>query len=125
MFDYAKARATAEKIINNFGDEVTFTFVENEGGTDKWGDPIPPVTLEYTGLCTPALPMSGMMKSLKPDTQNQVLEGDAYIYFDSDDPIKIGAKGTVSGKLWTVKSIIEELSSVVGTNVFRAYHLTK
>lgn len=129
-FDYNKARATAEKIIDNFGADGSFTISDvSAGGYDNLGNVIPVQQPEVVnGTITPLLPFSAMSMVSQQETDGeQILKSDRFCFFYSnpDQAIPIGAYTTVDGDVWRVVSLMKSISKVDGINVFRSYHLRK
>lgn len=129
-FDYNKARATAEKIIDKFGADGSFTISDGSaGGYDNLGNVIPvqpPVVV--SGVITPLLPFSAMSMASQQETDGeQILKSDRFCFFysDPDQVIPIGAYTTIDDDVWRVVSLMKSISQVDGVNVFRSYHLRK
>ena len=112
-FDYAKSRIIARSLICKFGQAGAFIIKGVEGGTDKWGDPIPD---------TPDVVMPGTVtqllsyKKMEVDGE-QILSTDSYVFFYSDEIPPIDSKVTINGNEYRTVNIVR-LDSVAGVNVY-------
>lgn len=119
-FDYAKARLTAAKIINKFGENGTFTIPAADGGYDAFGNPVsntPAVNLD--GIVTPLLNYN------KDEMDGETIQReDSYVFFDTDGEPEIGMNTTVNGEKYAVMNI-EKLESAGGVNVYHKLQLRR
>lgn len=112
-FDYVKARSVAKGLIEKFGQAGAFIIKGIEGGTDKWGDPIPDTpNVVMPGTVTPLL----SYKKMEVDGE-QILSADSYVFFYSDEIPPIGSKTTINGNEYRAVNIVR-LDSVAGVNVY-------
>ena len=117
-FDYAQARATAEKIISKFGVAGAVIKKGSIGGNDEWGDPIadiPDVTID--GIVTPFM----AAKKAEIDDTN-VLMGDGFVFFHSDIAPEIGMQTTLNGQTYRIVNM-KVLNSVDDINIYRKLQL--
>lgn len=127
MFDYSEARATAEAIIGEFGEEAFIVKPDTEGGYDpETGDPIAGQPgYEIKGLVSPLLDYDTITQSGASEADGgTVLSGDKFCFFHSTEEPEIGMVLTVNGRAWRVVSIVD-LTSVGGVNVFRKLQLRR
>ena len=115
-FDYAKAQATAKRLIDKFGDAGTVTKQGQQGGFDEFGNSTPN---------TPDVVISGNITPLLSFTSNEIdgefiLFTDAYVFFDSEQLPEIGM--TTQG-LRVVN--VDKLTSVGGVRVYCKLQLRK
>lgn len=111
--DYKKARAIAEKMTYKYGQTGEFIIEGSEGGTDKWGDPIPDTpNVVIPGTVTPLL----SYKKMEVDGE-QILSTDSYIFFYSDEIPPIDSKVTINGNEYRAVNIVR-LDSVADVNVY-------
>ena len=122
-FDYDEARETALELITEFGGDGSFVKVGDSGGYDEYGDPIaatPDVVI--TGTVTPLLPFKiGEIA----DSNGTIVMTDKHCFFHSDIAPEIGYTHTQNGVEWRVVSILKEITSVDGVNVFRRLQLRR
>ena len=120
-FDYSNARATAEKLISIYGAAGQFIKTGSTGGFDDYGNVIadePDITID--GIVTPLL----SFKTNEVDGQN-ILASDSYCFFHSDTAPEVGYQHTQNGVVYRVVSIMKEITSVGGVNVFRKLQLRR
>ena len=114
-FDYAKARATAERLITKYG-EASTVYTEGEtGGEDALGNPLPDSPgVSIAGTITPLLPYNSQTMMTAYEKEN-VIHGDMYAYFHTSEEIKVNMLVDASGKTWRVQSVnkLESLDGVV------------
>ena len=112
-FDYVKARSVAKGLIEKFGQAGEFIIKGIEGGTDKWGDPVPDTPdVVIPGTVTPLL----SYKKMEVDGE-QILTTDSYVFFYSDEIPPIDSKTTINGNEYRAVNIVR-LDSVDGVNVY-------
>lgn len=115
-FDYSKARATAEKVINNYGGAGT---VYELGSTseDMIGNVIIIPGKIIDGRIAPLIPYktSTQMTSYEKDN---VIAGDKYTFFHSSEKVAVGMLVDAEGYTWRIESI-SILDSTDGINVFQ------
>ena len=122
-FDYNEARATALELITEFGGTGEFIKTGDTGGYDEYGDPIaatPDIVISDT--VTPLLPFKiGDIAG----SNGTIVQADKYCFFHSDTAPGIGYTHTQNGVEWRVVSILSEITSVDGVNVFRRLQLRR
>ncbi len=119
-FDYQKARQTAERLINKFGNNVTLLKEGEAGGEDAFGDPIPGTPdILVSGTITPKLDYS-----FSEIDGSFIQMGDCYAYFHSDTAPEVGMTVTLNGDNYRVVDITD-LTSVGGVNVYRKLQLRR
>lgn len=115
-FDYAKARATAEKLIDKFGGAGS---VYELGSTteDMIGNVITTPGKTIDGLIAPLIPYktSTQMTSYEKDN---VIAGDKYTFFHSSEKVAVGMLVDAEGYTWRIEST-NTLDSTDGINVFQ------
>ena len=121
-FDYAKARATAKKIISKFGQTSSLVKKGTTGGFDEGGNAeadSPDITID--GIITPLV----SYKDNEVDGESIII-GDAWAFFytESTVEIKVDMQATVNGKTFSVKGI-KRLSSVDDINIYTRLQLRK
>ena len=115
-FDYAKSRATAEKIITKFG-QSSKVYSKGETTTDMLGNTITIGGEEVAGIISPKLAYS----SNEIDGEN-IIKGDGYAFFHSDTEPSIGMLTDLNNETLRVVSV-EKLDSVNNINVYRKLQL--
>lgn len=114
-FDYANARETAKKLIANFGQDASFYTPETAGGYDDRGNVIAgSPRVDYNGIVTPKMDFSQSLID-----GEQLKQGDAYVYFHSDSKPPINSLIDLNGRTYTLVSVMNELTSADGINVYR------
>jgi len=114
-FDYSAARETAKKLIENFGGAGSFVKSGNNGGYDDYGNPTPPEPdTTINGLVSPIL----SFKRMEIDGES-ILATDGYVFFHSEQAPEIGFTHTQNGKTYRFVSMLMEINSIDGINVFR------
>lgn len=112
-FEYTKARAIAEGLINKFGEAGSFIVKGLDGGVDEWGDPTAGTPDQvFNGTVTPLL----SYKQGEVDGE-QILKTDSYVFFHCDEVPPIDSKITINGKEFRAVDIVR-LDSVAGVNVY-------
>lgn len=112
-FDYVRARSIAKGLIEKFGQAGEFIIEGSEGGTDKWGDPIPDKpNAVIPGTVTPLL----SYKKMEVDGE-QILATDSYVFFYCDEVPPIDSKATINSNEYRTINI-ERLDSVDGVNAY-------
>lgn len=120
-FDYNKARDTAQRLIDKFGAAGSFVKGGSNGGYDDYGRPIPPEPdITINGLVTPIL----SFKSSEIDGDS-ILSTDGYVFFHSETAPGIGYFQTQNGVKYRFISMLSEITSVDGVNVFRKIQVRK
>lgn len=123
-FDYTKARATAERLINKFGKAGTVYSSPETGGTDALGNALPDsVGKVINGFVTPLLPFTSKSEASLFEV-NGVKAGDMFAFFHSDELIDINMLHDSNGETWRVMSVIR-LTDDNGVNVFQQMMLRK
>lgn len=123
-FDYTKARATAEKLINKFGKAGTVYSSPETGGTDALGNALPDsVGKVIDGFVTPLLPFTTQTQ-LSVYEKDGVKAGDMFAFFHSDELIDINMLHDSNGETWRVMSVVR-LTDDNGVNVFQQMMLRK
>jgi len=117
--DYARARASAKRMISNYGQpsQVIKKGIA-AGEPDAWGDisPAEPDTV-IDGIITPWLDA----KTGEIDGEN-ILRGDGFVYFHSDTAPEINMQTTINGKTFRIVNT-KVLDSVDDINVYRRLQL--
>lgn len=121
-FDYDKARSTAEKLIDKFGGAGT-VYSLGEGGEDMFGNPISSPGFSIDGLASPLLPY-GTSTQMTVYERDNVIAGDMFFFFHSDELVEFGMLFDANGYSWRVQSI-KRLSSLDDVNVFQKVMLRK
>lgn len=122
-FDYTKARETAERLIDKFGQAGQFVKSGEKGGYDSLGNPIadePDIVI--SGIVTPLLPIS--KDEMERDGAN-IIDGDKMCFFHSEQAPDVGYFHTQNGVKWRVIAMLKEITSVDGINVFRKFQLRR
>lgn len=123
-FDYNKARATAEKLIKKFGSAGTVYLKDEPGGEDAFGNPLPGAGGKViSGFVTPLIPYSSQSQNTAYENEN-VIAGDMFAFFHSDELIEINMLHDANGSTWRVQSI-SRLTSTNGVDVFQKMMLRK
>ena len=114
-FDYAAARLTAQRLIDKFGQSAVFYIPEQaSGGYDDRGNPIPAQPRqEFAGIVTP---IDSLDKSLI-DGEN-FRTGDGSVFFHTENKPPIQSLIDINGITYTLVSVMDELTSIDGTNVY-------
>ncbi|CAH9015395.1 head-closure protein [Vibrio phage 137E35-1] len=124
QFDYAKTRATVERLLKKFGAAGTVYERAETGGTDALGNALPDTTGKaIAGFITPLLPYSTSTQLTTYERDN-VKAGDMYAYFHSEELVDINMLVDANGSTWRVQSI-KSLTSNSGVNVFQKLMLRK
>lgn len=120
QFDFNKASATANKIIAKYGTAGTVTREGSTGGFDAGGNPKPDQPdVNISGTITPII----KYKNQEVDG-TEIIKGDGWCLFDSEDEPETGMTTTVNGVLWRVVNV-ETLESPTGIVIRRLLHLRK
>ena len=115
-FDYAKAQATAKRLIDKFGDAGSVTKQGQQGGFDEFGNSTPDTAdVVISGIITPLL----SYKASEVDSEF-ILSTDAYVFVDSEQLPEIGM--TTQGL--RVVNVVK-LTSVGGVRVYCKLQLRK
>lgn len=115
-FDYVKARATAERIINNYGGAGS---VYELGSTteDMIGNVITTPGKTIDGRIAPLIPYSTSTQMTSYEKDN-VIAGDKFTFFHSSEKVAVGMLVDAEGYTWRIESI-NTLDSTDSINVFQ------
>ena len=114
-FDYESAREDAKQLITEFGQLSSFYTPEIAGGYDDRGNAVAgSPRVDYDGIVTPKLDFSQSLI----DGEN-LKQGDGYVFFHSDVKPPINSLIDLNGTTYTLVSVMQELTSVDGVNVYR------
>lgn len=117
-FDYAKAQATAKRLIEKFGEAGAFSRVTSGGTDNVTGVTTPETTTTISGTVTPAL----KYKSNEINGES-VQRGDGYVFFDGDE-IAINDTITINGEAFRAV-FIDKIESVAGVLVYQKVQLRR
>lgn len=122
-FDYDEARATVLELITEFGGDGEFIKVGDTGGYDDYGNAIAPsADIVISGTVTPLLPFEiGEVAG----SNGTIIQADKFCFFHSDTAPEIGYTHTQNGVEWRVVSILKEITSIDGVNVFRKLQMRR
>ena len=122
-FDYSDARETARQLINDFGQAGRFIKSGDTGGFDEFGNPTGGGNeIVIDGIVTPLLPIS---KDGMESGGANIIDGDKMCFFHSEQAPEIGYEHTQNGVKWRVVSVLKEITSVDGVNVFRKFQMRR
>lgn len=111
-FDYSKAQATAQRLIDKFGDGGSFTRTSQGNIDPVTGNSTGGSTLTISGTITPIL----SYKNSEVDGAS-IMQGDGYAYFDGQG-LRVGDYTTVNNETWRVVSV-SGITSISGVNVYQ------
>jgi hypothetical protein len=118
VYDYVKARAIAQRQITKYGSSATVVKKGTTGGYDENGDVLADVAdTELDGIITPLA-----FYTNKEIDGSLIKNGDAWVYFHSEDVPEVNMQVTINSKTFRVVSI-HSLDSVSGENIFRKLQL--
>lgn len=119
--DFNSARALAERLISKSGEPASFVKSGSTGGYDEYGDPLPDQPdIVIDGIVTPLF----SFKTNEVDNEN-ILASDSYVFFHSETAPEVGFEHTQNGKTYRMVSMMKEMTSVDGINVFRRIQLRR
>lgn len=122
-FNYEEARTDAEEIINDYGQAGQFIKKGTTGGYDERMNPLPDQPdIVINGIVTPLLPLS---KDEAERSGSSIVDGDKMCFFHSDNAPEIGYQNTQNGVTWRMVSVLKEIASIDGVNVFRKFQMRK
>ena len=118
-FDYNKARATAKKLIEKFGQTGEVVKINNSpfdsSGNPTSGEP----TFVANGIVTPLL----KYKQAEIDGES-VLSTDSFVFFHSSTTPEVGMMITINSQQFRVIDL-KTLDSVDDINIYRKLQLRK
>lgn len=115
-FDYAGAAATARRLIEKFGSDVSFSRTTQGSIDPATGEETTPSTEAIQGKSTPLLNYSSFEIN-----NTSITEGDAYIYFDGEQ-LKNGDTVDLNNKTYRVYNT-QNLTSLDGAIVYQKVQL--
>ena len=120
-FDYIDARQIAEDLLVEFG-EIVHLITKGSTGYDDYNQPISTPDTQIAGLLSPLLDYDASMKGAYEMTGSEIIAGDKYAYFHSNDKPVIGMELTANDKTYRVQSIVW-LNALDGTRAYTKLQL--
>lgn len=123
-FDYSAVKATVERLLTKFGSDAVVYSEDETGGEDALGQPLPDKPGQsISGKLTPLLPYSSASQATAYEKEN-VIAGDMYAYFHSDELASVNMLVDANGQTWRVQSI-NKLASLEGITLYQKLMLRK